>query len=285
MRCFLAALIVATPLFAYSQTAEQPTQPTQQWDGSTSLPGNRTPDPPAQNPPPVVGTKGSFFVSGVAYEYIVGKDYTVIAAATPHGNHKYLGVSVRVINTGDGFVTVKPQDVVLEDAVAAHNLSMIPASDVAKHVRSESVGKRFLQGAGMGMEMASQEDHRTTDTNSSGNVNASDQYGNVYSGTYSGTSTSTASSCDAACQSRKSQIAERYTQEQRRRNAIAMSIEQTAFLANTISPKSNVEGTIYFPMPKMSNAPPVSKNGKKNYMVSVTVPVGVEKFQFVFPLE
>jgi len=52
-----------------------------------------------------------------------------------------------------------------------------------------------------------------------------------------------------------------------------------------VPPQGDVEGVLYFAMPKMTDKAPVSHNGRKSYQVTVTVPVGDEKFQFVFPPE
>jgi len=62
-------------------------------------------------------------------------------------------------------------------------------------------------------------------------------------------------------------------------------LEQSEFLANTIPPEGDVQGVLYFSMPKLTDRAPVSHTGKKSYLVTLTVPVGEEKFQFVFPPE
>jgi hypothetical protein len=56
-------------------------------------------------------------------------------------------------------------------------------------------------------------------------------------------------------------------------------------LANTIPPEGEVQGVLYFSMPKLTDGASISHTGKKSYLVTVTVPVGEEKFQFVFPPE
>ena len=70
-----------------------------------------------------------------------------------------------------------------------------------------------------------------------------------------------------------------------RRGAKPEQVEQAELLANTVPPQGDVEGVLYFAMPKMTDKAPVSHNGRKSYQVTVTVPVGDEKFQFVFPPE
>ena len=60
------------------------------------------------------------------------------------------------------------------------------------------------------------------------------------------------------------------------------SWNRASFLANTIPPEGDVEGVLYFSMPKLTKRAPISHTGKRSYLVTVTVPVGEEKFQFVF---
>jgi len=69
---------------------------------------------------------------------------------------------------------------------------------------------------------------------------------------------------------------------QPKRSARPEQLEQSEFLANTIPPEGDVEGVLYFSMPKLTRRAPISHTGKRSYLVTVTVPVGEEKFQFVF---
>jgi hypothetical protein len=62
-------------------------------------------------------------------------------------------------------------------------------------------------------------------------------------------------------------------------------VEQSAFLANTITPQSDTDGLLYFPMPKLVHDIPLATNGKKAGMVRVTVTVGEQKFQFILVVE
>ena len=62
-------------------------------------------------------------------------------------------------------------------------------------------------------------------------------------------------------------------------------IEQGEFLANTVPPDGDVGGILYFAMPRLSDRAPISRTGRKCCLVTLTVPVGEEKFQFVFPPE
>ena len=46
---------------------------------------------------------GSFYVDGIVYQYAVGKQYTVVAAAHVVLNRKFLAIKVRVYNAGLAF--------------------------------------------------------------------------------------------------------------------------------------------------------------------------------------
>ena len=61
---------------------------------------------------PSDGARGAFYVDGIVYQYAAGRDFTVVVAAHPVLNHKFVGVKVRVYNRGQHSVTVKPEDIV-----------------------------------------------------------------------------------------------------------------------------------------------------------------------------
>jgi hypothetical protein len=60
------------------------------------------------------------------------------------------------------------------------------------------------------------------------------------------------------------------------------SVEQYALLANTIPPRANVGGVLYYPLGKLSEA---REEGKKTRRVRVRVPVVGDNFQFELPVE
>ena len=62
-------------------------------------------------------------------------------------------------------------------------------------------------------------------------------------------------------------------------------VEQSAFLANTITPQTDVDGVLFFPMPKLAHGVSLAKNGQKAGLLRVTLPVGEEKFQLVLMVE
>jgi hypothetical protein len=92
-------------------------------------------------------------------------------------------------------------------------------------------------------------------------------------------------SCDLGCELRNREIADPNAAQLPKRLAQPELIEQGELLSNTVPPDGDIEGILYFAMPKLTDRAPVSHNGKKSYLVTVTVPIGDEKFQFVFPPE
>jgi len=91
--------------------------------------------------------------------------------------------------------------------------------------------------------------------------------------------------CDLGCELRNREIGDGSGPQLAKRSAKPEHVEQGEFLANTVPPEGDAVGVLYFAMPKLTDRAPISHNGKKSYLVTVTVPVGDEKFQFVFPPE
>ncbi len=90
-------------------------------------------DPPVSQASPT--DSGSFYVNGIVYQYIAGTDYTVVAAAHSVINHKFVAVKVRVYNVGQQSVTVKPEDVNVEDALAGQPLAAVSGAELARRMR------------------------------------------------------------------------------------------------------------------------------------------------------
>ncbi len=79
--------------------------------------------------------KGTFFVDGIVYQYAAGTNYTVVAAAHSAINHKFLAVKVRVYNAGQHSITIKPEDIVVEDEVAQRVLTAVSGAELARRMR------------------------------------------------------------------------------------------------------------------------------------------------------
>jgi len=252
--------------------------------------------------PPSAGvSQGAFYVDGIVYQYERGTDQTVVVAAHTVINHKFLAVKVRVYNAGQRSVTVKPEDISVEDVVAGHAVAAIAGADLARRMRksynmarfgvnamagsdspdtpitSEMTSPQFLQ---MMRAMAARA-NATAGGVASNNLLYTDTPGALDSDEESAHS----EECDVVCRlrTREGQGADVLAQLQRQNSP--EFVEQCAFLANTVPPRANVAGVLYFPLSKLAEGAAVPNHGKKARLVRVTVPVGGESFQFVLPVE
>src|ERR1019366_4483751 len=116
MRQALCAFLLCCPLFA-QDTALAP----QAWSGGS----------------------GSFYVNGIVYQYVAGGDYTVVAAVHPVLNRKYLAVKIRIINAGRQSVTIRPEEVAVEDLTAGHSLALVSGTDLGRKMRRPYNWARF----------------------------------------------------------------------------------------------------------------------------------------------
>jgi hypothetical protein len=78
---------------------------------------------------------GSFYVNGIVYQYSARTDYTVVAAAHSVINHKFVAVKLRIYNVGQQSVTVKPEEVSVEDEVAGQSLTWVSGAELARKMR------------------------------------------------------------------------------------------------------------------------------------------------------
>ena len=88
-------------------------------------------DNPSRSPLSPPGD-GIFYVNGIDYHFISVTNYTVVVAAHSVANRKFLGVKVRILNNGQQSVTVRPEDVRVEDAVAGRDVAAISGTELAK---------------------------------------------------------------------------------------------------------------------------------------------------------
>ena len=242
---------------------------------------------------------GSFYLNGLGYQFIQGTNYTVVASAISILNSKYLGVKVHVFNRGERAVNMLPESVTAEDSVGAKALELFSAADIADRMRRQPAWSRVagaaagndpVQGPGSAGGVPTMADLvRELSKDSSGNGFMMG-YAEPPTPTLTvrGTSRAVAhdsAACDLGCGLRNREIGDGSGPQLARRSARPEQLEQSEFLANTIPPEGDAQGVLYFSMPKLTNRAPISHTGKKSYLVTVTVPVGEEKFQFVFPPE
>jgi hypothetical protein len=240
--------------------------------------------------------RGSFYLNGVGHQYLQGANYTVIAAAIPVLNGKFFGVKVHVINRGTSSVDVVPESITAEDSVAAKQMAMHSSVEVNDKMQRPSGLARaagIVAGEPIGMPGGSSGPPTMNDllrellrdAAAESPWGAADATPTL---TPRGAARATAASsptCDLGCELRNREIGDGNGPQLARRTAKPEQVEQAELLANTVPPLGDVEGVLYFAMPKMTDKAPVSHHGRKSYQVTVTVPVGDEKFQFVFPPE
>jgi len=266
MRSFLCAFLLVCPLLGQQITRE-----------------------PAE-------TDGSFFVDGITYQYAVRSGRTVVVAAHSVVNHKFVALKVRVYNAGQRSIVVKPDDIRVEDAIAGRELTAITGAELARRMRRpQNMARYAVNGMGgapmdgpitsdmvtpafmeMMKAMAAREPGTPTGrsvlyTDTPGALDVNDALGPVQ--------------CDEVCRlrNREAQGADPLIQLQH--PSSPDSVEQFALLANTVPPRANVGGVLYFPLGKLAEAKSDSEHGKKARLVRVTVPVTGENFRFELPVE
>jgi len=252
------------------------------------------------NPQPALAGNGSFYVSGIVYRYVVGTDYTVVAAAHTVLNHKFVAVKVRVYNLGQHSVTVKPEDVKVDDTLASQALRQISSTELARRMRRPynwarlgvtPVGGQSDEASPMSEQMSPQ----LFDMMRAMAARASSSPTPMLSGGRSVLYTDTPGAlpsraavtprdCDTVCRLRNREAVSPDVLAQLQRQTSPDFVEQYAFLANTITPQSDADGVLYFPLPKLERSAP-ARDASKTGTVRLTVPVGEETFQLVLTVE
>jgi hypothetical protein len=274
MRCFLAALLLSCCLLAQDQSSPQ------------SSPS----------------AEGSFYVDGIVYQYVARPGSIVVAAAHSVLNRKFLAVKVRIYNAGQQSLTVKPEEVVLQDANAGRALATVSGADLARKMRHPYNWARYavtpMAGGGseapddsatitpqlvemMKAMAARSQGMGTAMMPGSKNLLYTDTPGALRSGE----ATPGANVCDQVCQLHNVEASSPGVLTQLQRQNDPDYVQQNAFLANTISPGANASGIFYCPLGKLSESSAMPAQVKKSRLLRVTVPVGAESFQFVIPVE
>ena len=242
--------------------------------------------------------RGTFYLNGIGHQYLQGKNYTVIAAAIPVLNGKFFGVKLHVLNRAATSVDVVPEAVTAEDSVGAKFLTLYSATEVndkllrpsgMTRVAGAITGEVPMMGAGANSSAPSMAD-LLREMLKEAAAESPEAYMEAAYPTLStrGAARVTAKSsptCDLGCELRNREIGDGNGPQLAKRLIKPEVLEQGEFLANTIPPDGEVEGVLYFTMPKLTNKAPISHTGRKSYLVTVTIPIGDEKFQFVFPPE
>jgi len=243
------------------------------------------------------GARGAFYVDGVVYQYAAGRDFTVVVAAHPVLNRKFVGVKVRVYNGGQHSVTVKPEDVVVEDVVAGHAVAAVSGAELAHRMRKPYNIARYSAGAAGGgdgqgpitsdmvnpqmLEMMRALAARAGGGPVPGGKNI--LYTDTPGALDDEDASARAAECDQVCRLRARETQGSDALAQLQRQTAPDAVEQYALLANTIPPRGNVAGVLFYPLGKLAERP--TATGKKARSVRVTVPAGGESFQFEMAVE
>ena len=248
---------------------------------------------------PSEGAKGSFYVDGIVYQFVTGANYTVVAAAHSVLNHKFLAVKIRVYNAAPHSVTVKPEEVAVEDAVAGHMVATISGPEMAKRLRKPYNMARYGVNAVAGsdpeapitsdivtpqfMEMMRAMAARANGGGMPGSSNV--LYTDTPGALDDGDEAERPATCDQVCRLRVREAQTTDVLAQLQKQISPESVEQYALLANTIPPRGNVGGVLYYQLGKLSESAELSGHGKKGRLLRVTVPVGGESFEFELAVE
>ena len=237
--------------------------------------------------------RGGFYLNGVGHQYLQGANYTVIAAAIPVLDRKFFGVKVRVINRATSSVDVLPEAITAEDSVSGTQLALYSSAEVneklvkpAGMARLAGVVAGEMPGPGSGVPTVTdlmREMMREAAAESP--WGAADAIPTLTPRGPTAVSAKASPVCDLGCELRNREIGDGSGPQLAKRVLKPEQIEKAEFLANTVPPDGDAVGVLYFAMPKMTDHAPISRTGRKSYQVTVTVPVGGEKFQFVFPPE
>ena len=250
--------------------------------------------------PPSPRGDGMFYVNGIDYHFISLTNYTVVVAAHSVVNRKFLGVKVRILSNGQHSVTVRPEDVRVEDAVAGRDLEGISGAELAKRMRRPYNWSRFAVNTATGRAPDAADDPETIDPQHSDIMRAMQQMASQMASAPPVLSTLSiteatgqpdsgiapgATISDEVSYLRRKEGSRPDVLMQLQRQISPDYLERTSFLANTIPPRTDLEGVFYYPMGKLARGPTAPKKAAQTRTARVIVPVGDEKFQFMFAVE
>jgi len=253
-----------------------------------------------QTAPDSSTSKGSFYVDGIVYQYAAGTDYTVVAAVHSVINHKYAAVKVRVYNASQRSVTIRPEDILVEDAVADHAVTTVAGSELAKRMRkpynmarmavsgNEDAGADPPDGNPGSNQQIVEMMRAIAARSNQPSVPAGNNllYTDTPGALEPGEAPHHAAACDEVCHLRMGEAAQGTdVLAQLQRQNTPEYIEQCSLRSNTIPPHASVGGVLYLPLSKLAQESSQSAHIKKRRIVRVTVPVDGESFQFMLMVE
>ena len=222
---------------------------------------------------------GHFFAQGTAYVASSNGNYLLFASASE--TRGYFTVCVAVQNNAAQAVTFEPSRVAVRDLLTGRTLRYFSPQEVTNRIMRRATYRAMLAGFFMTVGSAmGQSAGRTYYT--SGNFAAFDRYGNFMYGTVSGTTTMYQPSNPARIQVQQRAVTDPILSAAAQR---AAQIETTAAYTHTLLPNTYILGYLYFSKPKKGDLQYIVGERRKDFFVRMVVPVGNEKFGFVFPFE
>ena len=268
----LVALLIAFALLTsggFSQNAQPQMTPRAQAEAHHWEPGSST-----------------FYINGVAYRYAAVESYAVVAAATAGVGGKYLGIKVHFFNRSRQSITIRPEDIAVVDAIAKRQLEPVPAIVVANGKRGQPSWLKFAGNAigGPPSPVSDMINPQWGDLVRALQPEVASSARADGSSVYSSQKVQLdGPDCDTACQLRNREV--NSTLSSGWQQDLAESIQHTAFLANTVPPQCDIEGVLYFPMPRQAPTDPGARRRSKSYAITITVPVAGERFSLDFPVD
>jgi hypothetical protein len=246
--------------------------------------------------PGPVQREGIFFVNGVDYHFVSGANCTAVVAAHSVVNRKFLGVKIRIVNSGDTPVTVKPEDIVVQDAMAGRVLPGTSGADLAKKMSKPYNWARLGVKMGAGSAPEESEDN-PMDPQRAEMLRMMRQMAGQMGGPMSRSALATSEDgptgvvgpgavfSDEVSYLRRREASGPDVLLQLQKQNSPDFLEQTTLLANTIPPRGDMQGVMYYPMGKLTRDPAAGKTRSQSHVVRVTVPAGGESFSFVLAVE
>ena len=267
MRPFVCVLLLALPLFAQK--------------------ANREP----------LEDSGAFFVDGIVHQFTAGMQVTVVAATHAAVNNKFLAVKVRVYNHGARSITMRPEDVVVEDAIGGHALTPVTGDELARKMRKSYNMARYAVNniagapapdAPLTLEMLNPQMLEMMRTMSArgvapGTLGRSALFTDTPGALADGADAGAPVECDRVCRLRAREIQGGEPLAQVRRDNSPESVERAAFLANTIPPHGNAGGLLYYRLAGLADAP--NSGAKHQHRIAVKIQAAGETFELELPVE
>ncbi len=200
---------------------------------------------------------------------------------------EYFAVSIAIQNNSTDTMTFEPRRVTVQDLISNSTLRSVSTQEVANRI-TRRASYRAMLAAFFAAYCASRPSVTVAPTYStSGPAIVVDPYGNFTAGVIVGGTVPTTTTAYTYPNPTEVQNAVRSATEPIYSRAAQASAEvaATAAYTNTLFPNTYLAGYLYFSKPKKGDLRNLTGTSTKQYFVRTIVPVGNERFSFVFPFE